>query len=44
MTEILKVIIFLLFFSMFLKMEVLVRYLQIVTSRFHLFFANSRWE
>lgn len=44
MTEILKVIIFLLCFPTFLKMEVLVSYLQIVTSRFRLFFANSRWE
>ena len=44
MTEILKVIILFLFFPTFLKVEVLVRCLQIVTSRFHLFFANSRWD
>ena len=37
MTEILKVIIFLFFFPTFLRVEVLVRCLQIVTSRFHLF-------
>lgn len=44
MMEILKVIIFILFSPTFLKTEVLVRCLQTVTSRCHLFFANSRWE
>lgn len=35
---------FVLFFPTFFKMEVLVRCLQIVISRFHLLFANFRWE